>query len=197
MLKFAMSSSDFAVTQLLKKLGFEQEYDKDKKPDFYVFTGGPDVSPNLYFEEAQPKTYVDLSRDYLDLCSLAAARLQRIPCVGICRGAQFLHVSLGGSLIQHIDNHAGAIHSLLNEDGGPIKYWEDLKVNSTHHQAIPLESCTDYDEVYLSPELTVEAFSDLDRLTLGVQYHPEYNNCPKEGVKFFKEMLENFLQGVA
>jgi putative glutamine amidotransferase len=196
MKKFAMSAPNFAVSQLFRKLGFTEEHDTDKRPDFYVFCGGPDVSPSLYFHEQEPKTYVDLTRDYQDLCTLAAARLHEIPCVGICRGLQFLHVSLGGTLIQHMEGHAGSIHQLLDEDGRLIKGWENVRVNSTHHQGIPLEECIEYDQVYTSPDLNVEAFVALEKFTMGVQYHPEYANCPEEGVEFFAEMMKHSLEGL-
>jgi len=186
---FTLSEPNGQISVMLKKLGYKEEYDRDQRPDFFVFSGGPDVSPSLYFEEEHPKTYVDVTRDYTDLCTLAAARLHKIPCLGICRGLQFLHVSLGGTLIQHMDGHAGSLHQLLDEDGRILEGWKDLRVNSTHHQGVPLEETLDYDEVYTSPDLNVEAFIDLERLTLGVQYHPEYLNCPESGFEFFQQVI--------
>lgn len=193
MYTFGMSTHNDSVRNLLVKLGYTEEKNKEIAPDFLVFTGGADVTPSLYFQEPHRATYSDLQRDYNDLCNLAAARLRSIPCVGICRGAQFLHVSLGGTLIQDIAGHAGSIHDLLDENGKVITGWEGLKVNSTHHQAIPLEESDNYDEVFTSPELTVEAFADYERRTIGFQFHPEYANCPELGVKFFTEMLKEQL----
>jgi putative glutamine amidotransferase len=196
MYSFALSDDNFQVAALFKKLGYRHETNPNVRPDFFVFPGGADVTPSLYFQHKESKTFNNIERDFRELTILNTARLLEIPCVGICRGIQFLHVSLGGTLTQHIDGHAGAIHTLLDEEGSPINGWEDIKVNSTHHQCIPLDETELYDEVYTSPELTVEGFVDLERFTMGVQYHPEYPNCPEEGVEFFAEMMKHKLEGI-
>jgi len=97
--------------------------------DLVCFTGGADISPNLYHEKAIPQVkFVDDKRDSVELKEFEAAKEFGIPMVGICRGAQFLNVMNGGRLWQDVDNH-GRNH--LAQD---LRTSETFMVTSTHHQ---------------------------------------------------------------
>jgi len=57
----------------------------------------------------------------------------KIPMVGICRGAQLLTCLAGGKLIQHIGGHTGAgMHKISVKDLAGIS--KEYTVNSLHHQ---------------------------------------------------------------
>lgn len=101
------------------------------KADFILFTGGPDILPLLYGEEKLPKTYVDFTRDMLDIGTLrAVSRPNSQVLLGICRGAQFLNVMMGnGTLWQNVDNHNKGSHQAIDTTTGNI-----IGVSSTHHQ---------------------------------------------------------------
>jgi putative glutamine amidotransferase len=193
--KFMMSRHDYSVSNLLKKLGYVETKDNEY-PDFIVFGGGVDVSPYLYNQEPQKGVYSDKDIDYQDFSTVIAGKLKQIPMLGICRGMQLLHVANGGTLVQHIDNHAGTVHKLLTNLEEPISGWEELKINSTHHQCVPIDE-TDYaEQVYVSHEGTTEVLVATNTGFLGVQYHPEYASCPEEGVDFFAELMKHKFEGI-
>lgn len=93
-----------------------------------VFTGGEDITPSLYGEKANPQTSFNLIRDQEELKEFKKAQELGIPCIGICRGSQFLCVVAGGKLVQHQQNPQ-YLHNINVLDGKVIK------ITSTHHQA--------------------------------------------------------------
>ena len=97
--------------------------------DLIQFTGGHDVSPNLYGEAEHAHTSTNPLRDNREMLIFQQGLALEIPMAGICRGAQFLNVMCGGSLYQHVDGHANGIHKAVDIHTG-----EAFKVTSTHHQ---------------------------------------------------------------
>jgi gamma-glutamyl-gamma-aminobutyrate hydrolase PuuD len=151
--------------------------------DLVVFGGGSDVDPSLYDETKHPMTFFSRERDDEDMEAYVRCRELGIPMLGICRGAQFLHVMNGGKLYQDIDNHQGphAAHALREQ-------LRIDKISSVHHQACAFnkgmevlmtsqQSKTrwknaDEKEEGLKPD--IEAFFYRDTGCFGVQGHPEY-----------------------
>lgn len=100
--------------------------------DLIQFTGGHDVSPELYGEQKHPRTGTNPIRDAREQLIFKQAHGAGAPMAGICRGAQFLNVMCGGKLWQDVDNHAlGKTHPAWDTRTG-----EELQVTSTHHQMI-------------------------------------------------------------
>lgn len=98
--------------------------------DYIQFTGGSDVSPELYGQKNHPTTYNDIERDKEEVVLFNCALRNDIKMLGICRGGQFLNVMCGGSMIQHCDGHAtGLTHPLFDR-----KSSTHIQVTSTHHQ---------------------------------------------------------------
>ena len=76
--------------------------------DGLVLTGGGDVDPLAYGEEAAPEVGgVDPNRDASERALLAAALRVDLPVLAICRGCQVLNVELGGTLHQHLPDVVG------------------------------------------------------------------------------------------
>ena len=96
--------------------------------DLVVFLGGEDVHPSLYGQEKHQRTWPNMQRDLTEEASWEYAKRLGKPCVGICRGGQFLNIMNGGSMYQHVDNHS-VKHELT--DQVTQKKW---LVTSTHHQ---------------------------------------------------------------
>jgi putative glutamine amidotransferase len=155
-----------------------------EKLDGLVLTGGADVDPQLYGEERAPETdIVDRVRDDLEIPLARAAVAEEKPILAICRGQQVLNVALGGTLVQHLEDHPRgdsnedrtAIlhtvrldpHSVLGELLGPT-----LKVNSLHHQAVK-DVAPGLRAVGWSEDGVIEALESDSGVVLSVQCHPE------------------------
>lgn len=155
--------------------------------DLVVFTGGSDVDPALYGEEAHSTTRFNEGRDTDDINLFLMCQEHGIPMFGVCRGAQFLHVMMGGKLVQDIDEHYGD-HSIYL-----VKEMRMLdKVSSVHHQMCIQNVAGGMDILatsskaktrWLNPKdkitgtnADVEAFFYRSHCIFGVQGHPEYRD---------------------
>lgn len=101
----------------------------EKDVDLVLFTGGTDVNPSYYGQGRHAYTqHPDVERDALEKKIFLKCIELGIPMVGICRGAQFLCVGNGGTLIQHVSNHAiGGHHKIITTQG-------TFHASSSHHQ---------------------------------------------------------------
>lgn len=176
-----------------------------EEADFVVFTGGPDVDPLLYGETPHPMTHVDVNRDQDDISAYFKCYEAGIPMIGICRGAQFLHVMNGGKLYQHVDGHNGD-HRIFDYRR---RIWID-KVSSVHHQMCIKNPTGGMDVIAVSMKLAktkwlndkvsaegatggeVEVFFYRETLCLGIQGHPEYKNYP-EFTQYSLELIHEYI----
>jgi putative glutamine amidotransferase len=162
--------ADDSLTQLLERL------------DGIVFPGGADVEPGEYGEPPHPKTEVNADLDRLELAAARWALDADTPILGICRGQQLLNVALGGSLIQHLDDHRQAgdrtalTQSLTVASDSRMRDVFDtdrLRVNTMHHQAIGRLG-RGLKAVAWSEDGTIEAAESVEHpWMLMVQFHPE------------------------
>jgi putative glutamine amidotransferase len=163
--------------------------------DGLLLSGGADVAPARYGAAATGATGVESDRDVLEAEAWAAADARGLPVLGICRGLQAMNVFAGGSLVQHVDGHAGPawgegqalthplrlvpgsrlarILSPVNTGGGV------LTVNSYHHQGVVRSGlATAFVPAAWSPSAAgdlVEAFEGAGGgpFRIAVQCHPE------------------------
>jgi putative glutamine amidotransferase len=163
--------------------------------DGLLLTGGGDVDPAFYGDERHQATAdAEPGRDEFEIDLARRAVDAGLPVFAICRGAQVLNVSRGGTLIQDVpsqvtgaDRHAvprprdAPAHvitvspaSLLYRVLGPaVDATSHCVVNSRHHQAVSrlgaglVASATANDGVVEAIERPEGAFC------LGVQWHPE------------------------
>lgn len=161
-----------------------------------LLTGGGDIDPVLY-GEARHRTVEDAEpgRDEFELDLARRAMDAGLPTLAICRGAQVLNVSAGGTLVQDIPSVArgGEIpHSIEQPKdrvahdvrvsagsvleralGAAIDASHTCRVNSRHHQSVgrigrSLIACA------TASDGVVEAIeSPAARFCVGVQWHPE------------------------
>lgn len=167
--------------------------DSLNKADLVQFTGGADVDPKLYQEMPHPKTHSDFNRDVREQALFKLAAKLGKPMAGICRGAQFLHVMNGGSLVQDLNNHAiYGKHAIFDTDGKFI-----CDVTSTHHQAMAQKTkYARYKTIAVAFEATKvahhvkdfndkgeeeEFFTDLDA-NIKPSSFEKYHNCDLEVV---------------
>ncbi|OLB91865.1 MAG: hypothetical protein AUI15_22200 [Actinobacteria bacterium 13_2_20CM_2_66_6] len=152
--------------------------------DGLLLPGGWDVDPAFYGEPKDDKVGpIDRELDETELRLFQQAREKEIPVLGICRGQQVINVALGGSLVQHLEDHDvrgfGRSHlahtievidpgSELGRAAGEHK----IRVNSFHHQAIR-RLASGLHQTAKGEDGTVEGVESDDGLIVAVQCHPE------------------------
>lgn len=167
--------------------------------DGIIFSGGPDLDPELYGQEAHSETVgIVRNRDDAELLLLEGALARDMPVLAICRGSQVLNVARGGDLVQHLPDVIGdekhkhtpgtfADHDVSVEEGTELAslLGDRAPVKSHHHQGFGrlgegLRVAARADDG------TVEAVEDPDRrFTVGVLWHPEAG----EDARLFEELV--------
>jgi gamma-glutamyl-gamma-aminobutyrate hydrolase PuuD len=171
-----------------------------EEAEIVAFIGGVDVNPLLYKEKALPETQEpSIIRDAIEQEAYNSCVARDIPMVGICRGAQFLHVMNGGKLWQHVTGHDGRPHLIYDID------WKcSVTATSIHHQMLKnnsdleiLATCYNQVSYWLSSygssstkELEIEAGAYHDTKCFFVQGHPEVGSI--EYKSWFLYKLEDF-----
>ena len=160
--------------------------------DGFLFTGGQDVSPELYQETPLEGLVTTCrKRDFMEGIVLEKAMKADKPILGICRGIQFINVALGGTLYQDIPSqfpsetehrqHAPydlPVHDVTIVKDSPLHKClnvDRLSVNSYHHQAVNiLAPCLE--PMAISPDGLIEAaFMEDKKYLWAVQWHPEFS----------------------
>ena len=170
--------------------------------DGVLIPGGVDMDPGTYGEEITPEVgRLDPARDAVELALATWAIADGMPILGLCRGAQVINVSQGGTLVQDIPT-AWADASLagrppLQHDCYPTKGFArthlahevelapdsrlhalmerraSVPVNSMHHQSVK-QVGAGLRISAVAPDGVVEAVEGTgDGFCVGVQWHPE------------------------
>jgi putative glutamine amidotransferase len=171
--------------------------------DGLLLSGGADIDPSRYGQPIDGSLDVEPDRDELEEQAWRAAEARKVPVLGICRGLQAINVFSGGSVLQHVDGHAGAswgtgppaTHPLRVVAGTRLATLlgnaDTLEVNAYHHQGIRADD--------LAPGLLPAAWADSaagplveglegtdERFVVGVQCHPERTeSTPREFEQLF------------
>lgn len=155
--------------------------------DGVVLTGGHDVDPVLYAAKSEVHPNYDPARDELEMAVIQRAEAEHLPLLGICRGAQLLNVSRGGSLLQQLTAQRQQTSKrwtvlplktlcLTEADSGlqAILQTPKARINSLHNQAID-KLGDGLRVVGRDLDNIVQAVDDPNRdFVLGVQWHPEF-----------------------
>jgi len=149
--------------------------------DGILFSGGADLEAQRY--GASPGEHDDAAepeRDDFELKLFAAATDRELPILGICRGLQLINVATGGSLNQHVPEHAGftqppatLLHDIQTTHGSVLHsiYGDDHQVNSLHHQTV--ERLGTGLRMTASHDGSVEGVEHESLPIVAVQWHPE------------------------
>jgi gamma-glutamyl-gamma-aminobutyrate hydrolase PuuD len=155
--------------------------------DGLVFSGGSDLDPETYGQDAHPRTGpIFRERDDFELSLMRVALERDVPMLAICRGSQVLNVALGGDLEQHVPDRVGTdVHKEVNGvfADHDVEVLEGTRlasligdrhdVKSHHHQGFGRLG-SGLREAARAQDGTVEALEDTTRrFTLGVLWHPE------------------------
>ncbi|MCD7855629.1 MAG: gamma-glutamyl-gamma-aminobutyrate hydrolase family protein [Clostridiales bacterium] len=157
----------------------------------FLFTGGHDISPSLYNEEASPNFGDALpERDSMEKQLLSLCLEYDKPAFGICRGIQLFNAILGGSLYQDLPTeHSSEIshkmkppydlsaHSVSLVKDTPLQKYlgrDTLNVNSYHHQAIKTLAPCLKPQAFSPDGLTEAVYLPENKFIHAVQWHPEF-----------------------
>ncbi len=152
--------------------------------DGICLSGGPDLDPDAYgaVERHAELGPTEPGLDAFELALARAADKRGLPILGVCRGAQALNVSRGGTLHQHIPGHrqtepaTATTHTVHVEPGTALAELigtDILRVNSFHHQAVERLG-RGLRAVASAADGTVEAIEAAGpRFLVGVQWHAE------------------------
>ncbi len=155
--------------------------------DGLLFSGGSDLDPETYGQEAHRETTgVRAARDRGELALLTAALERDLPLLAVCRGSQVLNVARGGDLVQHLPDVVGdekhkhtpgvfADHDVSVEPESRLAalLGERAPVKSHHHQGFGRLGDGLLPTAY-AEDGTLEALEDPSkRFALGVLWHPE------------------------
>lgn len=157
--------------------------------DGFIFTGGPDLDPALYGQEAHETVkdqMVHPRRQAYDLALIKAVIAARKPFMGICLGCQEVNVALGGSLIQDIPS---SITTTLNHSETYSRHDVAIKgesllssiigegtvlANTSHHQAVDRPAEGTLVTSHCPVDGVIESFELKDYpFGLALQWHPE------------------------
>jgi gamma-glutamyl-gamma-aminobutyrate hydrolase PuuD len=168
--------------------------------DGLLFSGGSDLDPETYGQEAHPQTKgVVPERDRGELALLQAALARDMPVLAVCRGSQVLNVALGGDLVQHLPDIVGdekhkhtpgeyADHDVTVEPETRLGslLGDRAPVKSHHHQGFGRVG-KGLRAAARAEDGTLEALEDPSkRFALGVLWHPEAG----EDQRLFEALVE-------
>lgn len=159
--------------------------------DGLLFPGGIDIDPSFYREEPLSALgSVDLEWDRNDLKICEKALVKDLPILGICRGHQLLNVACGGTLYQDIytepkttlkhgqeANFYNPTHKIkLRSDTLLYEIFgvNELRVNSSHHQAVKDVAPGFMVSAWASDNIIEAIEAKGYTFVLGLQWHPEW-----------------------
>lgn len=170
--------------------------------DGLIIGGGDNIGAQVYKGETTLDVRIDPARDELELALLRHSAERQMPVLGVCRGAQMLNVSYGGTLHQdlrsvYVDHPAiwtplprkrvrlkegTAIAGLMRR--------REMVVNSLHRQSIKSVGnglrVTGHDEYG-----TIQSIEDPASLfRIGVQWHPEFLIYQRAQRRLFEGFVE-------
>ncbi len=169
---------------------------------YQIFWGGTDVNPTLYKQPRHRTTqWPDINRDANEAKMFKSNVERGIPMVGICRGAQFLNVMNGGTLIQYVHGHTRD-HLIID-----LRNNEQFWVTSTHHQMmVPHKEAeiiaVDQREVDVLESPLADTYVKQQGMevvfypqtkSLCIQFHPEYMTEQSRAVKWTKNLANDLL----
>lgn len=175
--------------------------------DGLLLSGGADLDLARFGHALAGSVDMEPDRDALEAGAWSAAMARSVPVLGLCRGLQAINVFCGGTLLQHVDGHAGAgwghgpaaTHPLQVVAGSRLDRSlasdRPFVVNSYHHQGVRPED--------LAPGLVASAWADSPagplvegleaadgRFVLGIQCHPERTESTPAA---FERLFESFV----
>lgn len=141
--------------------------------DGFLFTGGHDVSPELYgVSRKYPNVICCKKRDEMEGALMKRALEENKSILGICRGIQFLNVYLGGSLYQ----------DLPTEHPSDINHHQDIKMLAPGLNVMAQSEDGLIEAVYMPDK----------RFVWALQWHPEFAyETDVDSMKLFRTFVNS------
>lgn len=171
--------------------------------NYLLLHGGVDISPSRYHEQAHPYTQKpSVLQDEEEFRATSIAFQNKLPVIGICRGAQLLCIMNGGKLYQHSAEH-GSSHDLLTFNNKRIK-----QATASHHQIMRLDN-TEHELLAWAPHKTfaydqhnkehiLEKSPEIVYFpktnSLAIQPHPEWSNPNSDFRVFVDELVYKYFE---
>jgi len=150
--------------------------------DGLILSGGADIDPVRYNDTPDPDLGpLEPNRDSFEFAITEQAIAAGLPTLGICRGVQLLNVATGGTLAQHVPEHArldlpgdAHTHHVEFAEGSTLQrlYGAKAPVNSLHHQSVATTGDS-MRVVGTADDGGIEALEHKTLPIIGVQWHPE------------------------
>ena len=160
--------------------------------DLVIFSGGEDISSNIYGERNQYCHGTNKNRDTIETAMYKKAKELNKKMFGVCRGHQLIGALENGTLFQDFViqgdgdyTYHSQMHELESNGSNSIvyRYFKGIPVTSMHHQAIRSTGlrCT------TSHKGIIESCESKNIIT--VQFHPEFQNdrATDSFLKFIEE----------
>lgn len=180
------------------------EHPEDLRSGVLILWGGEDIGTSLYGETPNKmcRDFKPSARDLREIALIKQAKQHNVPIIGICRGAQLMCVVSGGKLAQHINGHGWHHRVALHDEGGV-----EVVCNSSHHQMmLPAADAKilatagaasglgeGNKEQYHERVNEVVYFPTLNGL--GIQAHPEWDDCSEDFISYCRRKIKEYLYG--
>lgn len=176
--------------------------------DGFLFTGGQDVSPAVYGQQALPVCgECSPLRDDMERGLLSLALERDKPVFGICRGIQLINAALGGTLYQDLPTQAPSdvehhqsppydrpVHQVELVEDTPLYALLNkrvLSVNSYHHQAVRDLAPGLRAMAYSADGLVEAVYAPGKKYLWAVQWHPEFSfRRDSDSKKLFQSFVD-------
>ena len=162
-----------------------------------ILSGGNDVNPQLYGKKRENEDF-SKHRDGTERRLIEIALERKLPLLGICRGAQYINVHFGGSLIQNIKektgvNHVDTTHKIKITDEKAAEFFnkKEYTVNSYHNHGIMKDTVSsELKEFAITEDNIIEGIYHPKRPIAGVLWHPERSGSDKDADR---KLIEAFI----
>lgn len=154
--------------------------------DGLVLSGGEDLAQSSYWSAGGPRAPLDAERDMIERSIILSAREKKVPVLGICRGAQVVNCSLGGTVARFADcdlskhtSSAGCVctHIVKVVSGAEFVTLfggEETSSVVSRHSCFISKLGRGLRVAAVADDGTVEAFDSTEWACLGIQWHPEW-----------------------
>lgn len=173
---------------------------------YVILWGGTDINPEIYNQAPLKSTQVaNRERDEYELNAIKKAIENKVPVIGVCRGAQLLCAYMGGSLYQHVKRGDRYTTPVTDEKTGQSFY-----ACLDHHQVMIPKGGVNITTQYLHKP--VQAYVDdlnyveIDKIPmihywpetklLAIQPHPEWMNKNTSFVGYVNDLCKTLFKEI-